>query len=102
MISRQEFDASLAAAAPPGGLSTALASLWWEKKGDWPRAHALVNELSSPEAMAVHAHLHRREGDLANADYWYSRAGRAYFREDLEEEWLVLVDAFLAGKQASL
>lgn len=98
MISRQEFDASLAAAAPPDGLSTPLASLWWEKKGDWSRAHALVNELSTPEAMAVHAHLHRREGDRGNADYWYRRAGRSYFRQDLDEEWMALLEGLIGRK----
>jgi hypothetical protein len=93
VISRQKFDASLTAAAPPTGLPGPLEALWWEQKGDWTRAHALVNELETPDGMAAHAHLHRREGDLSNAEYWYRRAGRDHFRDDLHEEWLALVGA---------
>lgn len=95
MIARREFDASLAQPAPPAGFSTPLQSLWWEKKGDWSRAHDLVNELETPDAMAVHAHLHRLEGDISNSGYWYRRAGRSHFREDLDEEWQALVEATL-------
>lgn len=93
MIPRTEFEKSLSAARPPAGLSPPLDALWWEKKGDWAQAHDLVNELGSQEAMAVHAHLHRREGDLSNAEYWYRRAGRAHFRDSLDEEWEALVEA---------
>lgn len=95
MTARPEFDTSLEQSTPPAGLSTPLQALWWEKKGDWTRAHDLVNELETPDAMAVHAHLHRREGDLSNADYWYRRASRAHFRDKLEEEWQALVEALL-------
>lgn len=97
MISRDAFDASLTAAAPPSGLSVPLQALWWEKKGHWHHAHELVNELESNDAMVVHAHLHRREGDHSNAEYWYRRAGRSYFRDDLDEEWQALVDGMLAA-----
>ena len=44
--------------------------------GDWDGAHALVQDDPSPEAAWVHAHLHRVEGDLTNAGYWYRRAGK--------------------------
>jgi hypothetical protein len=98
MTVREKFDASLDQSAPPADLSTPLQSLWWEKKGDWSRAHELVNELETPDAMAVHAHLHRREGDFSNADYWYRRVGRDHFREDLEQERQALVEALLPGK----
>ena len=98
MISRQEFDASFAAAAPPSGLSEPLEALWWEKKGDWSRAHDLVDDLETTDAMAVHAYLHRRGGDLSNADYWYRRAGRTHFRDSPDDEWRGLVEALLAEK----
>jgi hypothetical protein len=42
--------------------------------------------------MAVHAYLHRKEGSAWNADYWYERAGRGFYRETLEEEWEALVE----------
>jgi hypothetical protein len=47
--------------------------------------------------MAVHAYLHRREGSLSNADYWYSRAGRIFYRSALDEEWAALVEGLLQG-----
>jgi hypothetical protein len=96
-----EFRKSLEAEAPPQGTWTPLAALWWEAKGDWQHAHGLVDALESPEGMAVHAYLHRREGADSNADYWYQRAGRGYFRPQLEEEWLALVEGLLAATPAS-
>lgn len=91
----EEFKASLALSEPPRELPVPLAALWWDAKGDWPRAHSLVDELESTEGMAVHAYLHRREGSLSNADYWYRRAGRLYYRAALEQEWRALVEGLL-------
>jgi hypothetical protein len=81
---------------PPEGLTAPLEALWWDAKGDWARAHALVDELETPEGMSVHAYLHRKEGEAWNADYWYKLAGRKYHREKLEEEWEALVVGLLA------
>lgn len=81
--SRQQF--------PPEGLSVPLAALWWDAKGDWAQAHGLVDELETKDGMAVHAYLHRKEGSVANADYWYARAGREFYRSELEAEWEALV-----------
>jgi hypothetical protein len=53
---------------------------------DWGAAHALVQDDPSPEAAWVHAHLHRVEGDLGNAGYWYRRAGKPVAKGDLAEE----------------
>ncbi len=91
-----EFEASLAQEAPPTGLNAPQAALWWDLKGDWARAHALIDELETPEGMAVHAYLHRKEGEQWNADYWYRRAGRTFHRTSLEEEWKALVQGLLA------
>jgi hypothetical protein len=52
----------------------------------------LVDSLESVEGMAVHAYLHRKEGDASNAKYWYQRAGRGFRREGLGEEWEALVE----------
>jgi hypothetical protein len=87
----QQFRASLAAEFPPEGLPAPVAALWWDAKGDWTLAHALVDELETPEGMAVHAYLHRKEGKADNADYWYQRAGRNFHRPKLEAEWEALV-----------
>jgi hypothetical protein len=54
--------------------------------GDWEAAHTLVQDDPSPEAAWVHAHLHRVEGDLSNAGYWYRRAGKPQATNDLDEE----------------
>jgi hypothetical protein len=86
-----EFRASLKGEVPPAGLPVPLAALWWDAKGDWTQAHGLVDELETPEGMAVHAYLHRKEGQAENADYWYGRAGRRFERETLEAEWEALV-----------
>jgi hypothetical protein len=73
-----------------------LEALWWDAKGDWARAHALVDELETPDGMAVHAYLHRKEGEEWNAEYWYKRAGRKFRRETLDEEWGALVEGLCA------
>jgi len=54
--------------------------------GDWDGAHALVQDDESAAAAWVHAHLHRIEGDLDNAAYWYRKAGKAPATGDLSEE----------------
>lgn len=90
-----QFKKSLANAKPPAGLSPALEALWSDAKGDWKRAHDLVDELESPDAMAVHAYLHRKEGELWNAEYWYKRSGDGFRRPALDAEWTALVDGLL-------
>ena len=90
-----EFTQSLTASAPPANLAAPLAALWWDAKGDWAKAHAQVDDLSTPDAMAVHAYLHRKEGQTWNADYWYSRSTTAHRRPTLEAEWKALVEALL-------
>jgi hypothetical protein len=90
-MTADEFRTTLVLEQPPGG-SAPLAALWWDAKGDWARAHALVDELETPEGMAVHAYMHRKEGEAWNAEYWYDRAGRRFHRETLEDEWAALVE----------
>lgn len=87
-----EFRASLPSNDPPPNLPAPLQALWWDAKGDWSRAHSLVDSLDTPDAMAVHAYLHRKEGAEWNANYWYVRAGRRFHRPALEEEWEALVE----------
>ncbi len=86
------FRATLTGEVPPANFPATLAALWWDAKGDWARAHALVDELETKDGMAVHAYLHRKEGAASNADYWYARAGRRFHRPTLEDEWEALVD----------
>jgi hypothetical protein len=70
------FEEFLAAPAPPAAAGPALSALWYEAHGDWARAHACAQEDEGRPGAWVHAYLHRKEGDLANARYWYARAGR--------------------------
>jgi len=94
------FRSSLSAAAPPTDSTPALQALWWLARGDWERAHECVQgHEGEPDCDWVHAHLHRHEGDLSNAGWWYRRVGRSVPDQSLEEEWTVLASEFL-GRHA--
>ncbi len=94
----EEFQASLAEAAPPPGLSLAVQGLWWDGKGDWARAHGCAQDQDDRIGAAVHAYLHRKEGDLGNAGYWYARAGRTMPKGTLDDEWRALARDLLGNK----
>jgi hypothetical protein len=81
-----EFRESTKGARPPG-LSGGLLALWLAGSGDWDAAHELAQGVETPEGAWVHAYLHRREGDLGNAGYWYRRAGRTPAKGNAEAEW---------------
>lgn len=91
----QLFSESIAEAVLPAGLSVYLQSLWYDAKDDWHKAHALVDSLNDPAACWVHAYLHRKEGDLGNADYWYRRAGKTRPAVSLQQEWEIIVKELL-------
>jgi len=89
------FRASLTETAPPGELPPALSALWHEAKDDWKRAHNIVQEEQDRDSAWVHAYLHRKEGDLDNAGYWYRRARKPISDESLSREWEAIVSALL-------
>lgn len=62
--------------APPADWPGALRALWHDARGDWDAAHTCAQDDAGPAGAWVHAYLHRKEGDAANAGYWYRRAGR--------------------------
>lgn len=93
-----EFRHSLRGSAPPAGCGPVLQSLWYDGKGNWNAAHEIAQEIDTPDGAWVHAYLHRKEGDVWNADYWYRRAGRTCPDHSLEEEWALLVENFLPGR----
>jgi hypothetical protein len=94
-MNSQEFRNSLQRDDPPEELSVALAGLWWDAKGDWTKAHESAQQDEGAEGAWVHAYLHRKEGDPANAAYWYQRAGKSITRSSLEEEWAEITSALL-------
>jgi hypothetical protein len=96
-VTFDEFRASLARGGqPPAGLSAPLRALWLDGTGDWAGAHGTVDDLETKAAARVHAYIHRKEGDLDNARYWYRRAGAAPFSGSLDDEWTELVRTLLA------
>ncbi|HEY2932731.1 MAG TPA: hypothetical protein VGK99_13390 [Acidobacteriota bacterium] len=92
----EEFQSSLKSdKQPPEGLSPALQALWQEAKGDWDAAHNTAQDVAGADGAWVHAYLHRKEGDIGNARYWYARARKPEFQEDLIKEWEHIVTALL-------
>ncbi len=92
----QEFKDSLAQQTVPENLSPALKALWADGVGNWQAAHTFVQDDKSRDAALVHAYLHRREGDLENARYWYERAGVSFPEVGLEAEWERVAERLLA------
>ena len=86
-----QYKKSVGGHKPDNLLSQLLQALWWDAKGQWAPAHNITQEIHSNEAAAVHAYLHRKEGDIGNASYWYRSAGRPGFKGTLEQEWKSLV-----------
>jgi hypothetical protein len=92
------FKQSLSESAPPAELDLSLQALWQEAKGNWDAAHKLVQSREGEvRSDWVHAYLHRREGDLNNAGYWYRRAGKPVATVSLEAEWDAVAESLLAA-----
>lgn len=96
-MSIEEFLKSVAGESAPAGLGRELVALWWDKKGDWEKAHDEAQAAGSPDGDWVHAYLHRKEGDVGNARYWYSRAGKPFFERSLEAEWKSIAECLLVS-----
>ena len=77
--------------ADPDGLPPLLAALWWDAQDDWDRAHEFAQTVETPQGAWVHAYLHRKEGDMGNAEYWYRKAGRRPPLASLDQEWAEIV-----------
>ena len=94
----QAFRATLADDAPPRSLDSPLAALWWAKKGEWDKAHRIVTNEVAADAAWVHAYLHRVEGDLDNARYWYAQAGKPPATGSLDDEHTTIVEGLRARR----
>ncbi len=97
----ETFKATLAADAAPEGLPAALRALWLVAKGDWDNAHQIAQSDDGADAAWVHAYLHRLEGDLSNATYWYDRASRTAGQTTLQAEWNEIAEALLNSRQTA-
>jgi hypothetical protein len=100
VVNMADFRASLSGAAPAPELEPPLAALWWAAKGDWDAAHKIVQDENTRQAAWVHAYLHRVEGDLGNAGYWYRQAGQPVAKDALDAEWERIASALLGGEKA--
>ncbi len=89
------FKDSLANNEPAQDLSVYLKALWYDAKGDWDKAHILIQDVDDRNAAWIHAYLHRKEGDISNAGYWYRRAGKTNSGLALEKEWEEIVTALI-------
>mgnify|MGYP003660499942 CR=1 FL=1 len=96
MIDRDAFLEAVRSGREPEGAGEALRVLWLLRCRGWDAAHDVAQEMPDPDGAWLHAHLHRVEGDLGNAGYWYRRAGRPVAQGDLGEEWTAMVEHFVA------
>ncbi len=93
-----EFKESLSHTAPPKNIPQNLLALWRDSTGSWDEAHKIVQKTSGFDGDWIHAYLHRKEGDLSNASYWYSRIGKILPQKSLNQEWEELVRHLVEGK----
>ena len=100
MTTLDAFRESVTGISPPDDARPALQALWWAAKGEWDHAHKVCQQHEdSDDVNWVHAHLHRKEGDLNNARGWYKRAGKPVSTVSVQEEWSELTAALLARQQ---
>ena len=85
------FKATFSSTTPPMDLSPYAKALWYAGKGDWNKSHEIVQDIEDRDAARIHAFLHRQEGDVSNARYWYNRAGTQMPDISLDKEWDALV-----------
>lgn len=91
----EQFQQSLGQSSPPFSISRYLEALWYDGKGDWEKSHSIIQDIEDKDAAWIHAYLHRKEGDIWNADYWYSRAGKKRPDVSLQEEWENIVTVLI-------
>ena len=88
------FKESLLKDYPPES-SIYILALWFDAKGRWNKSHELIQEVEDKDAAWIHAYLHRKQGDISNADYWYNRAGKKRPSISVDEESEVLIAKML-------
>jgi hypothetical protein len=91
----ERFRDTLKADSPPPSLPPLLAALWHDARGSWERAHTIAQGVDDEFGAWVHAYLHRKEGGVGNAAYWYGQAKQPIATDSLEAEWSRIVTALL-------
>ncbi len=97
-----EFRSTLEQTSAPLELPPALRAMWEDAKSNWRAAHEIAQGIEDETGSIIHAYLHRKEGDLANAGYWYRRARQPVASDTLEEEWARIVSRLLRAGSSSL
>jgi len=95
VLTLENFKSSLSLSHPPGELSNYLKAMWYDGKNNWEKAHDIAQNIDDKNGSLIHAYLHRKEGDLWNAEYWYRKAGKLMPDYDLEKEWEEIAEIFL-------
>lgn len=72
--------------------------MWEDARGNWNGAHAIAQDIDDKTGSWIHAYLHRKEGELGNAGYWYGRAGQPVAHDGLDDEWERIVSALLDSR----
>jgi len=94
LLTIEAFKATLSGPTPPD-VPPPLRALWYDAKGDWDRAHQVAQDIDDATGAWIHAYLHRKEGDLGNAAYWYERAGREVATDPLQTEWERIAESLI-------
>ena len=93
------FVLSLGGHEPPPFAAPMVRAVWYGLRGDWKAAHELAQAQDDAQGAWVHAWLHRIEGDLGNADYWYRRARQPSRRDDTRTEGLQIAKALIGAAE---
>jgi hypothetical protein len=96
VVTLDEFRKTTTQSTPPAGLTPGLVALWHDAHGDWDTAHKVAQDIPDPIGAWIHAYLHRKEGDIDNARYWYRRASKPECAMSLEQEWSDIAQSLIA------
>jgi len=72
--------------SPPNEFPAPELAMWHALNDNWDSAHHVAQSINNDIGSWIHAYLHRIEGDLSNATYWYQRANRPLYQGSQEDE----------------
>lgn len=67
-------------------------------RGEWDRAHRIVQDLDGELPAWIHAVLHKIEGDIGNSQYWYRRANRPFTDREPRQELLQIQETLSSNR----